>query len=143
MEIRNACMYSHCISINMLQALQLLHRLCAGSERGARALESSLVELRYVYFYTTAVAFLHWVLQMFMISLTEWKEHLDELDDTFHWKNPHPTSGCELVLLLKIGKNHVEEQQRIFLPNLTIWFAFETLQKHFEVSFKLVNAIEL
>lgn len=41
-----------------------------------------------MFIYTTAVAFLHWcVLQMFIVVLTEWKEHLDEQYDTFHWKN--------------------------------------------------------
>lgn len=66
-----------------------------------------------VFITTTAAAFLRSVLQMFMIVLTEWKRHLDKLDDTFHWKIPRATSGCEVVaqdnsVLLEIGKNRVE-----------------------------------
>jgi len=83
----------------------------------ARARRGSQVWLNSgVFITTTAAASLHRVSQMFMIVLTEWKRHLDKLDDTIHWKNPRPTSGCEVVahdtsVLLEIGKNRVEVQQ--------------------------------
>lgn len=106
--------------INKSQALQHLHWPCGGSEQrtvNAEAARGSHVWLNSgVFITTTAAASLHWVSQMFMIVLTEWKRHLDKLDGTFHWKNPRPTSGCEVVaqdtsVLLEIGKNRVEVQQ--------------------------------